>query len=131
MDSYYIISFLKMLFALSLVLGIMLGAVYLLRKLGKQGQMGFAPGGSINVITVRYLDPKTAIMVVDVFNRIYVLGVSGNNITLIDEITDSETISKLKQAKNYETQYASKTPKLSSFSFQLWISDLRRRLVGQ
>lgn len=131
MDSLYILSLLKMLFALSLVLGIMLGAVYVLKKLGNQGRMEFGPGGGINVVTVKYLDTKTAIIIVDIFNRFYVLGVTGNNITLIDEITDNETISKFKQTRTYATKIDYKNPRVTPFSLDSWISDLRRRFVKQ
>ena len=87
---------LKMVFALAVVLGIMIVAMYLFKKvMAKTGAAG-ADGEFIKVISSRYLGPKSSIMLVNVLGNIIVIGISNNQMSMLTTISDPESLEKLK-----------------------------------
>jgi flagellar protein FliO/FliZ len=89
MDYSYLASFLKMLFALAVVLGVMLGALYLLKRIAGRNLAG-GPESLIQILSTRHLGPKSSITMVDVAGRIIVLGVTANAINLLGEFEDEQ-----------------------------------------
>ena len=88
MDYSYLTSFLKMLFALAVVLGIMLGALYLLKRLAGHNLPGSGTESLINILSTRYLGPKSSIMMVEV---------AGRAINLLGEIGDDKTVALIRE----------------------------------
>ncbi|MCX7635899.1 MAG: flagellar biosynthetic protein FliO [Syntrophales bacterium] len=97
MEPSYIFSFLKMIFALALVIGIMLGAVYLLKRLTGQGTGASSSGGYIHILATRYMGPKTSVMILACLGRILVVGVTPGAVNLLAEITDPDLLRKIRE----------------------------------
>lgn len=97
MDSIsFLPSFLKMLFALAVVIGIMLGAMYFFRRVLQQAPAGADAGQAINIVAARYLGPRSSIMVVEILGRLVVIGLSHNQMSFLTTISDPEALSRLK-----------------------------------
>jgi flagellar protein FliO/FliZ len=81
---------LKMAAALVFVLAIMLGCYYLFKKtLGKK--MGFAGKDRlIKVVSSAYIGPKKSIALVEVAGETLVLGISGDQMTLLSKMIQAE-----------------------------------------
>jgi flagellar biosynthetic protein FliO len=86
-------SFLKMISALAITLGIMLITIYLLKKAIKR--TGVINDGFIKILSTKYLDPKNSIMLIDILGDILVIGVSSNQISLLTKIADDDSLEKL------------------------------------
>jgi flagellar biosynthetic protein FliO len=98
-------SLIKMIFALAIVLGMMLGAMFLVRNFLQQTTPAMNSGSMIKVLASRYLGPKNSILVVDVAGQIIVIGLSGQQMTLLTTITDEKALLQLRSIQNYpETQ---------------------------
>ncbi|HOK06401.1 MAG TPA: flagellar biosynthetic protein FliO [Syntrophales bacterium] len=97
MEPSYLTSFLKMLFALALVLGIMVGAVYLLKRLTGQTGPGLGEGIGIDVVSARPMGPKGAVMILRVLDRVLVVGVTDQAINLLAEIADEKGLERLRR----------------------------------
>jgi len=129
MDFSYLASFLKMLFALSIVLGIMLGAIYLLKRITRHTAIGIGSGNLINIISTHYLGPKSAIMMVDIAGRVLVMGVTVNAISLLMEIDDQKTLDaisagRMQQAKSGPTAFP---PGQYRAAVESWLEAMKRR----
>lgn len=108
MDSLdFMASLLKMLFALALVIGLMIGAVYIFRKTINTTGGAIDNGKFIKIISARYLGPKCSIMLVDVLNHVVVIGLANNQITVLTTISDPASLEKLKNAENEKTHQVS------------------------
>lgn len=90
MEGSYLLSFLKMIFALIFVLGIMLAAVYVLKRLTGD-PMVTNRGGTIRVVAAKHVAPKTSIIIVNCLDRFLVLGVTPGSVNLLTELTESES----------------------------------------
>jgi flagellar protein FliO/FliZ len=86
-------SFLKMISALAITLGIMIIAIYLLKKAIKR--TGVINDGLIKILSTKYLGPKNSIMLIDILGDILVIGVSSNQISLLTKIVDNDSLEKL------------------------------------
>ncbi len=95
-------SFLKILFALAIVLGLMIAAVYLMRRFMNHTSAGHRDGSLIQVISTRYLGPKSSILLVDVLGKGIALGLSNGQMTLLTVIDDSEALEKMKSLRQSE-----------------------------
>ncbi len=102
MDYSYIASFAKMLFALAIVLGIMLGAVYLLKRITQHTAPRAGLEGPIDILATRYLGPKSSIMMLDVTGRILIVGVTANGINLLTEIDDQKTVERIRAERMHQ-----------------------------
>jgi flagellar biosynthetic protein FliO len=92
-------SFFSMIFALAVILGLLLGAVYLLKRFLPNTAPGFADNSLIQVISARYIGPKSSVMIVEILGKVVVIGVSADNLSYITEITGEEAMEKLKAVK--------------------------------
>lgn len=93
-------SFLKMVFALSIVLGIMVAAAYFFRKFLRQPLVGGDDGSLIHIVATKYLGPKNSIMLVDVLGELVVIGVSNNQMSVLTTISDPEARDRMRKAPN-------------------------------
>ena len=95
-------SFLKMIFALSIVLGIMIAAAYFFRKFLGRSVATSDESAMINVVATRYLGPKSSIMLVDVLGELIVLGISNNQMSVLTTISDPGARQKIKEPKDQQ-----------------------------
>lgn len=98
-------SLFKMLSALVIVLGIMIGGTYCIKKFFLPTPSDRGEGAVINVIATRYLGPKSSIMLIDVLGHFVVVGVANNQMSLITTISDPAAIEKLKGLGRKEKDY--------------------------
>lgn len=92
-------SFLNMIFALAVILGLLLGAVYLLKKFLPNAAPGLVDNSIINVVASRYLGPKSSVMIVEILGKVVVIGVSADKLSYLTEISGEEALAKLKDIK--------------------------------
>lgn len=89
-------SFLKMIFALAVVLGLMIGIMYFLKNFMNRP----APSGNqqdlINIVHSKYLGPKSSIMLIEVMDQLIVVGISGQQMTTLAHIDDPLFVEKIK-----------------------------------
>lgn len=76
---------LKMIASLVVVLILMVGLLYGIRRLARQ-RLGTPSGKRIQVIESHYLGVKKAIALVSVPGKVLVLGISGDRINLLDTL---------------------------------------------
>ncbi|HPC73941.1 MAG TPA: flagellar biosynthetic protein FliO [Syntrophales bacterium] len=92
----FILSILKMLSALALVLGLMVVAMYFLRRFMSKTGGGVENDEFVKIVSTRYLGPKNSIVILDVLDRVIVVGVTNQQIALLAEIDDRESLDRLK-----------------------------------
>ena len=81
---------LKMLASLGVVLALILGLLYGMRKLSRQ-RVGAAGGRQIRVIESHYMGVKKSISLVSVPGKVLVVGIAGDRINLLDTL-DAELV---------------------------------------
>ena len=91
---------LKMISALALVLGIMIGLAFLFRRFFQQTGISMSDGEAIHILSVKYLGPKSSIMIVDILGKIVVIGVSQQYMSHITTIDDEDALLKLHSLSN-------------------------------
>jgi flagellar protein FliO/FliZ len=87
---------LKMISALALVLGIMIGLAFLVRRFFQQTGMATPDGSSITILAVKYLGPKSSIMIVDILGEVVVIGVSNQQMSYLTTLDDEAALEKLR-----------------------------------
>jgi len=92
-------SFIKMISALAVVLGLMIGAAWFLKRIGARTGMGIPDGQLIRVVSSSYIGPKNSIVVVDVLGELLVVGISGTQMTLLTSISDEGKLNKLREIR--------------------------------
>lgn len=79
---------------LFLILGILLGIMYFMLRLVRKYLYSFDKGTAgkvkINILATKGIAPKKAVSVIRVENKVYVLGVSDESITVIDKMERDE-----------------------------------------
>lgn len=79
---------------LTIVVGLLLVLYWAMRKF-VPGAGGFSSGGAVLVLTRSAISPKHSIYVVRVAGRVLVLGVTGESIRTLSEVTDATEIARL------------------------------------
>ncbi len=95
MDFSFFSALLKMLFALAVVLGLLIGTVYFLKRF-MTPMGGGDEGQAIRILASRSLGPKSSILVVDILGKVVALGVTGAQISVITELDDPSALDRLK-----------------------------------
>lgn len=92
---------LQAIFSLSLVLALVYGLVYFLKQISSKTT---ATSNTIQILSSKSLTSSTSLHIVEVENQVFLIG-SGDNINLITEFTNQETIDslRLKSATEKET----------------------------
>jgi flagellar protein FliO/FliZ len=100
----FILSILKMLSAPALVLGLMVVAMFFLRKFMSKTGGGVESDELVKIVSTRYLGPKSSIVILDVLGRVVVVGVTNQQISLLTEIDDRESLDRLKTLRGRRSQ---------------------------
>ncbi len=107
----------KMLTALGIVLGGMLGVYYLARRMLKR-QTGNSKGKMIKVLESSFIGVKKNISLVEIPGAILVLGITNDNISLLSKIENMEIIEGYKKIENKKELF-SFSDRLHRFSLKL------------
>lgn len=83
---------LQVIIALSLTLVLLVGTVWLFRKIMKFKRFPGISGGAIHVLEIHYMDPRKAIALVKVLDRVLIIGYSEHSISTLGELTPDETV---------------------------------------
>lgn len=94
-------SFLKMIFALAIVLGLLIGVMYFVKTFMQRTAPSADNQALINVLSSRYLGPKSSIILVEVMEQVIVVGISGQQMTPLARIDDPMTIAKMKSQRSH------------------------------
>ena len=89
-------SFLKMIFALAIVLGLLIGVMYFIKNFMQRTAPSSDNTALINILSSRYLGPKSSIILVEVMEQVIVVGISGQQMTPLARIDDPLSIAKIK-----------------------------------
>ncbi len=95
----FLSSLVKMVFALVLVLGLMIGSMYFIKKILHTTTPEMDRGSLIKILANRYLGPKNSILVIDVAGEIIAVGLSNSQMTMLTKISDRDALEKLRNAK--------------------------------
>ena len=82
--------FAKMLLSLGLVLALMFGLTYLLRRYVVAGGTAASQPLPIELLGRKTLQPKKSVVVIKVADKVLVLGVSEQSMQLLTELTEEE-----------------------------------------
>jgi flagellar protein FliO/FliZ len=85
-----------MLVALAVVIALMIGAMYLLKKYFYQPSSTMNGNVMIRIISTCHLNPKNSILLVDVVGQVMLLGVSNHQMSILGTITDPEALENVK-----------------------------------
>jgi len=86
---------LRTLFSLAAIVSLMLGIAYLLKKTMRAGKGGRRSLVDVELLGQRSLQPRTAVYVLKVLNRVVVVGTSEHGMQTLTEISDPETLASL------------------------------------
>ncbi|HBH87652.1 MAG TPA: flagellar biosynthetic protein FliO [Syntrophaceae bacterium] len=120
-------SLVTMVSALAVVLGIMIAAVYFLKKFIKGGGTGIDDGKFIKIISTRYIGPKCSIMLMDVLSNIIVVGIANNQITMLTTISDPKSLEHLKEVEREKKGPVSVFDNLALYRNKLMLSGRTRK----
>ena len=88
--------FIRMLLILAFVILCIYGLFFLLKKAGSQK---YDENDLVNIVSTKQLAANKLLQIVEIGNHVIVVGVSDNNISMITEITDKETIDRIRLFK--------------------------------
>lgn len=81
--------FVRFIFALAIVLILLILTLWFLKYIMKLRNSG-GMHGEIDVLEIRYIEPKKAIAIVRVLNRVMIIGLAENSITALGELSSEE-----------------------------------------
>jgi flagellar protein FliO/FliZ len=93
-------SFIKMIFALAIVLGLLIGGMYFVKRFLQNTGPAANNQALINVISSKYLGPKSSIILLEVLDQIIVVGISGQQMTTLACIDDPLAVAKIKTTRS-------------------------------
>jgi len=88
-----------MLAALAVVIAMMIGAMYFIKKYFYQSPAAAGESALIHVISSCHLGPKNSILLVEVLGQAMLLGVTDHQMSILATITDPEALEKLKDIR--------------------------------
>jgi flagellar biosynthetic protein FliO len=106
-------SFLTILSALAVVLGIMILSVYCIKRIMKKTGGHLNDGELIKIISTKYLGPKSKIMLIEVSGNLMVISLSNHQISLLTRIKDQEAFAQLRDMQQQEHNAASFSDQLA------------------
>lgn len=93
-DPEFVATLIKMLVFLLLMAGGAIGVLYLLKRVGPS--TGHASSRQlINVLSTRPIAPKKSVALIQVPGTVLVVGITGDNLTLLTKIEDRELVDEL------------------------------------
>ncbi|MEN6319156.1 MAG: flagellar biosynthetic protein FliO [Syntrophaceae bacterium] len=123
-------SLIKMISALAVVVGIMVAAMYFIKKYMKGAGTGIDDGKFIKILSTRYIGPKCSIMLVDVLDSIIAIGLANNQITMLTTISDPKSLERLNDFEREKKNPISLFNNLALYRGKLLATD-RKRKVSQ
>jgi flagellar biosynthetic protein FliO len=88
-----------MLAALAIVIAMMIGTACVLKKYFFRSPETIHGNPMIDILSARYLGPKSSILLVDVLGQVMLLGVSTNQISALGTISDPTALENLKNLR--------------------------------
>ncbi len=92
-------SFFKMLAALVIVIALMLVAMVFIKKYFFHSLPQMNSSALINIVSTRHLSPKNSLLLIEVFGQIILVGVSGQQMSMLSRIDDPAAIEKIRNAR--------------------------------
>lgn len=105
---------LKIFLLLIVVILLIFGAVWLLKRVSPQIP-GSASAGLIKILATSYLGPKRSFILVEVLDRIMLVGLTEGDIRLIAEFTDPEEVAQIRSKTGKKTLDGGFAGTLASF----------------
>jgi|GEM_PF-953326 len=97
MDSIsYFASFMKMLAMLALVLALITGSLWVVKKLRGRASLMNQNGNPIQVLATKHLSQKASLVLVDVLGELILVGLSGGQMTRLSTISDPSAKAQMK-----------------------------------
>lgn len=121
-------SLVKMISALAVVVGIMIAAMYCIKKYMKGAGTGIDDGRFIKVLSTRYIGPKCSIMLVDVLDSVIAIGLANNQITMLTTISDPKSLERLSDLEREKKNPISLFNNLASYRSKLSALDKKRKV---
>jgi len=128
-DYSLIVSFVKMLFALAVVLGLMIASAYLLKRVISHTPAGIDNGNAINILMTRYLGPKHSIMMIEVLGQMLVVGVSSGQMTLLTKITDPVLLERMHNMQKVQSMGMPSPQAMQEYPLRIknWLEKVRNK----
>jgi flagellar protein FliO/FliZ len=128
MDTISLVSsFLKMIFALAIVLGLLIGVMYFAKRFMQQTTPAKDSQALINIISSKYLGPKSSIVLVEVLDQIIVVGISNQQMTTLACIDDPLTLAKIQVRRSKSGPLDYPGSKMAKYISQLGFSGHKQR----
>ncbi len=127
MEISLIASFLKMIFALAVVLGLLIGAMYFVRMFMQQTGPVSDNQALIKVISSKYLGPKNRIILIEVLEQVLVVGISNQQMTTLAQIDDPLAVAKIKTGINNPPIADYPGSKLAKYVAQLSLASIKQK----
>ena len=110
------LAILKIFLLLIVVILLILGAVWLLKRVSPQVTgSGSGRAGLIKILSTSYLGPKRAFILVEVLDRIMLVGITECDVRLIAEFTDPEEVAEIRAKAGKKTLNSGFAGVLASF----------------
>lgn len=97
MDGNYTYMFIKAVFTLVFVLGILGLSVYAMKYFAGKSKKGIVARNPVKVISTSFLGPKKNLAIVDVAGEILVLGVTQASITCLARLESPDSVAEIKK----------------------------------
>ncbi len=120
-------SFLKMIFALAVVLGLLVGVMYFMKIFMQQTGSASDSQALIHVISSKYLGPKNRIILVEVLDQVLVVGICNQQMTTLATIEDPSALTKIKAHMINSRIVDFPQNKLAKYISQLSLSSNKRK----
>ena len=127
MEISLVSSFLKMIFALAIVLGLLIGVMYFVKRFMQQTGTASDNHALINVISSKYLGPKSSIILVEIMDKILVIGISHQQMTTLASIDDPLALAKIKTSRTSSRIVDFPGSKLAKYMSQLSLSSSKQK----
>ena len=92
-----------MIFALAIVLGLLIGVMYFVKVFMQKTTPSADNQSLINILSSKYLGPKSSILLVEVMEQVIVVGVSGQQMTPLAQINDPLAVAKIKSQRSHSS----------------------------
>ena len=121
-------SLIKMISALAVVVGIMIAAMYCIKKYMKGTGTGIDDGRFIKILSTRYIGPKCSIMLVDILDSVIAIGLANNQITMLTTISDQKSLERLNDFEREKKNPISLFNNLALYRSKLSALDKKRKV---
>ena len=101
----------KLILVLLIVIGIMLGILFLMRKYLYSWEKNKPGKLIINVLATQMLMPKRFVSIVKIYDKLFILGISDQSITLLDKIENFKDDINLEDFSKPQNPFSSFLPK--------------------